>query len=79
MTKLTKKVQRESDASVYERSKYRAIIVSVEPPDRIGFRLKGTQRSYTLPIAMCFRIAVEAEVESRRALKKRAKLKKGGK
>lgn len=77
MTKLTKKLTRESDAAVYERSKYRPIIVSVEPPDRIGFRLKGTQRSYTLPIAMCFRIAVEAEVEARRALKRKAKIKKG--
>ena len=73
MTKLTKKVARESDAAVYERSKYRPIMVTVEPPDRISFRLKGTQRSYSLPIAMCFRIAVEAEVEARRALKRKAK------
>ena len=77
MTKLTKKVARETGATVFER-KVRPVIVSFEPPDLIGFRLKGTRRTYFLPAGSCYYMAVKGTVAAERAAKLAAK-KKGKK
>ena len=73
MTKLNRPVRRETQATSWERSKIRPIIVSIEPPNLLGFRLKGTRRTYYLPIALCQQYALElfAANERRRKLAER--------
>lgn len=74
ITKLEKPIKRQSASQVYE-GKLRPIIITIDPSDRIGFRLKGRQRTYWLPIATCHRIAVEASIEAQKAAKRAAKTK----
>ena len=60
MTALREPIQRQTAATVFERSLERPIIVSLEPPAILGFRLKGTRRVYRLPVQTCFWLAVRA-------------------
>jgi len=60
MTLLSKVVTRETYAHQFECGKHRAIIVALEPPGILAFRLKGTQRVYRLPVSTCFMLAVKA-------------------
>jgi hypothetical protein len=71
MTKVKKAVSRESGGTVYERGKHRNVIVILEPPDVIGFRLKGMRHVFRLTTEGCYMAAVKAEI----ALKKKEKLK----
>lgn len=57
MTKLTKKVKRET----YAQYRGRPILAELRPPDLIVFRLKGMRREYPLSIAGAFHRAVEIE------------------
>jgi hypothetical protein len=62
MSKLNKTIKRETDATVFERSKLRNIIVSIEPTRGgalIGFRQKGSRDTYRLPVASLYTRAVE--------------------
>ncbi|HOF17583.1 MAG TPA: hypothetical protein PK082_01640 [Phycisphaerae bacterium] len=61
MTTLKKPVSRETAARQFERGADRPIIVSIEPPGTLGFRLKGTRRTYRLPVATCFLLAVRSD------------------
>jgi hypothetical protein len=65
MTQLHKTIERETAATVFERSLERLIIVSLEPPGLLGFRLKGTRQTYRLPVQTCFWLAVRAGKEQR--------------
>lgn len=61
-SKLTKTVYRETEATVFEKSQFKDIIVSVEPTRGgalIGFRLKGTRDTFRLPVGSLFVRAVE--------------------
>ncbi len=71
MTKVKKPVSRESGGTVYERGKNRPVIVILEPPDVIGFRLKGMSKVYRLTTEGCYMAALKADI----ALKKKEKLK----
>lgn len=78
MTKLQKPVARETFAFVRELGKFREVIVTLEPPNLIGFRLKGTRRTYYLEAASAYHAAVKAKVaadqrEKRAARKSRSK------
>lgn len=77
MTKLTKPVRRETDSTVYEQGKHRPVIVSLEPPGLITFRLKGTRRTYRLTVDGCYLLAVKAHLEGLRR-EKRKKTKRTG-
>jgi hypothetical protein len=62
MSKLNKTVKRETDATVFERSKLRNIIVSIEPTRDgalIGLRQKGNRDTYRLPVGSLYVRAVE--------------------
>jgi hypothetical protein len=65
-TKLTRKTA----SMVYDGGQDRAVIVTVYPKV-LGFRTSGTRQEYKLPIVACLRLAVEAEVESKRNRPKR--------
>lgn len=71
MSKLSKPIKRETDATIFERSQHRNIIVSVEPTREgamIGFRLKGSRDIYRLPVGSLYKRAIEhhlAKVEKR--------------
>lgn len=76
MTDLTKTVKRKSSATRVEKSKRRAIIVTMEPSQKIGFRLEGTRDTYRLDIESGYELAVRSHVV---AIEGRARqLKKGG-
>ena len=62
--KLKQKVERETSATVFERSRRREVIVSIEPPDLVGFRLKGTRRTYYLPADALYCAALKADVNT---------------
>jgi hypothetical protein len=61
-TMLGKTVERETRATAYDRGKERPIIVSLEAPSVIGFRLKGTGQTYRLTVGACYLLAVKADV-----------------
>jgi hypothetical protein len=70
MTEVKKTVRRLT-AGMADR---RRIVVEIPPPGRvIGFRLKGTRKTFFLPVERCYTLAVLAEVESQRASKKSRK------
>ena len=62
--KLKEKIEVETDATIFELSKHREVIVIVEPSGTLGFRLKGTKRTYELTAQACYHSAVKAEVNS---------------
>lgn len=70
MTIIRKTVKRETRMPVFERGE-RNVIVSIEPPGVVGFRLKGTRTTYTLPADRLWWIAMQADM----AMKKREKAK----
>lgn len=76
MTKLRKKVQRETRARYHESGKWRAIMVALEPPDLITFRAKGCKTKYSITAKAGFELAVLAEVERKRKEKREQKKKK---
>jgi hypothetical protein len=74
MTELNKKVSRVSRALRFERGKHREVIISLEPPDLLGFRLKGTRTTFYLDAETCYCLAVKAQVAAE--AKERRKQKK---
>ena len=48
-TKLTKPVTRETDVTKFDAGKHREIVVTLQG-EAIIFKLKGTRRTYSLPI-----------------------------
>lgn len=58
------KVERETTATVFERSAHRPVIVTIEPERGIvGFRLKGTRRTYELAADSLYCAALKAELQ----------------
>lgn len=62
--KNTRRVERETVATVFERSLKRPVIVSIEPSGLVGFRLKGTRRTYYLMADACYCAALKADVNA---------------
>jgi hypothetical protein len=70
--KLTKRVVRETPTTVFDRSKLRYLIVSVEPAGQqgtsIGLRIKGTRQTYRIGLRAVFQQAIrlhEQRIERR--------------
>lgn len=76
MTPLKRPVKRTTGASVHERGKTRPVVIILEPPSRIGFRLAGTRKTYWLEAAACYHVAVKAEMAAVAREKKQKKTKK---
>lgn len=60
--KLKAPITFETSATIFERSKKREVIITLEPSGFIGLRLKGTARTYDLDLAACYHAAVKREV-----------------
>lgn len=77
---LNKPVRRESNETVRDGSKTRALIITIYPDGLLGLRPKGTRREEFYPIEAVYSIAVKARVAAQRAEKNKIKkAKRGGK
>ena len=63
MTLLKTPISRETTATQFERGKPRPVIITLEPPSLLGFRLKGTKRTYYLDAGSCYDLACKIAVE----------------
>lgn len=72
MTIIRKTVRRETRMQVCERGT-RNVIVSIEPPGIVGFRLKGTRRTYSLTADALYWLALKAHLAAERREKAKAK------
>lgn len=73
MTKTTKPVRRVSSEYVRDRSKMRALVVTIYPGNFIGLRMLGTRREETIGLRSCYDLAVKMRVYHERAEKAKAK------
>lgn len=76
MTIIGNVVRRQTHGTVWDCGKRRPVIVSLEPPNLIGFRLKGTRRTYYLTADGCYVKAVQLAVAAAKREKKKAKQEK---
>jgi hypothetical protein len=78
MTMLKRKLTRETNATVFELGRHHAVMVSLEPPCLIGLRLKGTRRTFYLPVDKAYLAAIKAHVaaEAREKSQRRKKVKR---
>lgn len=72
MTIIRKPVKRETIFQVPERG-LRNVIVSIEPPGIVGFRLKGMKTTYRLPSDYLWWVAMKAEIAFQKKEKAKAK------
>lgn len=67
MSVLTKPVKRETPATVFDRSQFRNLIVSIEPAGLdqavVGLRLKGSQRTYRIGVNSVYNAAVNLHLQ----------------
>ncbi len=55
MTTLSKQLRRETSVQVRNgRHRGRQIIVILEPPNHIAFKIKGTRQQYTTTVETCY-------------------------
>jgi hypothetical protein len=74
MIGVGRKLKRESPAAIHSAGKRRQIIIELAPPgDTVGFRLKGTRKTYRLPVGWCYCEAVKAEIEREKLERRRAR------
>ena len=69
--KLNERISFETRATVFERSKHREVIITLDPSGIISLRLKGTAREYDLTADACYCSAVKASVSARGGRSKR--------
>jgi hypothetical protein len=73
-TRVGKVTKREVQGQgVYERSRWRSVIVTIEYPDLVGFRLKGTRRVFYMTAETGFMHAVKMWNAHEKAEKAKAK------
>lgn len=79
MITIRKAIYRESQATIRERGRSRAIVVGIIPGDVLELRLKGTRRRYLLGISSAFYQAVRLQAEQTKRERAAArKAKRGG-
>ena len=76
MTRLTKRVERETDARGW-RGK-RNLIVALLPGDLIEIREKGTRKRWVLPVDAAYHLAIKMEVAAQKKEKAAARKAKRG-
>lgn len=72
-TKVRKPLYRETIGGVFSAGKTRPVIVSLEPPNVIGFRLKGMRRTYYLTAEGLFFQALKAQLAAEKKEKTKEK------
>lgn len=79
MTKISRPTKRETYGTVFSQGKHRPVIVSIQPPNVIGFRLKGTRRIYYLTSDGLYLRALQSQIAADKHEKaKERKARKGG-
>lgn len=74
MTPLNKTIRRRTTAHRHEKSRTRALILSLELPAQVGVRLQGTRQTFRLDAEAVYELAVMAhEREIERTAKRIAK------
>jgi len=74
-----KSVKRETcSPGIYSQGKNRTVIVSVEFPNIVGFRLKGTRTTYELDAESLFWVAMKATIAREKKEKAKAKKERKG-
>lgn len=80
MTKATKPLTRETEATVRSRGKHRPIIVSLRHGGTmLAFRLKLHRQEYSLPLEWCFWQSVEAHIQAEKRRKREERAKRSAK
>lgn len=65
-------VERETAATIFERSRQRPVIVTIHPErGLVSFRLKGTRRTYQLTADACYCAALKAELNAQTNLRRK--------
>lgn len=70
MTDLNKSVRRVTSAKRHEKSRTRALILSLDPPAQVGVRLQGTRQTYRLDAESVYEMAV---LQHQRRIDRRAR------
>lgn len=73
MTNLNKPVKRVSHGLVREQGRRRRIVITLRPPNVLGFRAKGCRKEYQLTAEVCYTMAVRAEVLEKKKKRKKRK------
>lgn len=63
MTDLNRRVARLTTARRHEKSKTRAVVLSLEPPASIGVRLAGTRQTFRLEAESVYELAVRSHTQ----------------
>lgn len=75
MTLLTKPVKRETRSTVFSNTKYRPLIVGIEPAGRdeamISVKLKGERDTYRVSVQSVYNLAIQAHNEQTDRLAKK--------
>ncbi len=74
MTKVRRKWTRETDSLIFERGASRNVIITLEPAGLVGFRLKGTRKTYSLTADKCYMMALKASIMHERKEKSKRKM-----
>jgi hypothetical protein len=78
-TVIKQRVIRETHGTVFSQGEDRAVIVSIEPPNVLGFRLKGTRQTYYLTADGLFLQALRVYVDAEKRERAKAReARKGG-
>ena len=72
-TMIRRHVIRETHGTVFSQGKARAVVVSIEPPNLVGFRLKGTRRTYYLTADGLFLQALRVHVAAEKGERVKAR------
>lgn len=79
MTKVKKPIYRETlvgtKGGIFSAGKTRPVIVSIEPPNVLGFRLKGTRKTVYLTAEGCFLQALKLQLAAEKREKKGKRIK----
>lgn len=57
--KPTREIERETDATVFDRGEHRPIVLIIKPGKSLSLRLKGTRTRYDVPVNAVWRLACE--------------------
>lgn len=72
MTRVTRRLARQTMATVFSNGRRRPVIVEILPPGlTIGFRLHGERRRYDLPVDALYKKAALVWTAEQRAARRR--------
>lgn len=70
MTTLKTPIRRETSGTIFDRGQRRRVIVSLEPPNVIAVRLKGTRTEHRITSEAVYMMALKAHLAAQARKKK---------